>query len=516
MEEEGTDRKTVERKVPEGKADKTGSRWSLSGLPSPVRRLLPSKGTTYVSLISSTISVVLAAFAYIKARATQHDIASDEFNTATVTAFTQLEARIILSLSPAELCTSYLISNSSINRSSFKRFVSDSPSFFRNSSLQAIAFAPRVLGPSQRAAWEAEGLDYISSFKFTERDSSNTLITAAIRPEYFPVQWIEPYVGNEPALGYDLYSNPTRKRAIDVVKARGVPTMTERITLVQSTKSQFGSLYFIPFFYANDSSVGTPIGASGPTPLRTVNFTGTAYLGGFSSAVFKLDEVVTSALKSLTLADVDVFLFDCTPLLNSDTPAISGLSAPTNSFLGAFIRISGNVSSPYATTNFTEFSTLTLENVQSDMIRTKNLTVGDRIWTIAVAARPGFFAFRSSQLPLLFLVCSLLEPAAFWTFLFILVTWELKKLNWEQDIKAPIARRITLPSRISRQSSAIATGGRGDSTVDRGKTSGTLNGSKNNSLARKKLADGTLGVPGPTEVTMSAPMLDAVQDNSAI
>ena len=45
-------------------------------------------------------------------------------------------------------------------------------------------------------------------FQFTERIAQGKMKRAERRKEYFPVYFVEPYKGNEMALGFDLASNP--------------------------------------------------------------------------------------------------------------------------------------------------------------------------------------------------------------------------------------------------------------------------------------------------------------------
>ena len=68
------------------------------------------------------------------------------------------------------------------------------------------------------------------------------------RPEYFPVLFVQPYAGNEIAVGYDTASSPTRREALQHAAATGEAIASQRITLVQETSGQFGILIFQPVF----------------------------------------------------------------------------------------------------------------------------------------------------------------------------------------------------------------------------------------------------------------------------
>ena len=76
--------------------------------------------------------------------------------------------------------------------------------FHGESSIQAIEWIPRV--PFEgRAFREAEAWqDGFTAFCFTEYDKDGRLVSAGRRAEYFPVFYVEPYEGNEIALGFVL------------------------------------------------------------------------------------------------------------------------------------------------------------------------------------------------------------------------------------------------------------------------------------------------------------------------
>lgn len=74
------------------------------------------------------------------------------------------------------------------------------------------------------------------------------------RPLYAPILYLEPLVGrNRPALGFDIYSEPNRREAVDRALLLSEPSMSSKITLVQdddglgdSTKA--GVLVILPVY----------------------------------------------------------------------------------------------------------------------------------------------------------------------------------------------------------------------------------------------------------------------------
>ncbi|MBM3277162.1 MAG: CHASE domain-containing protein [Candidatus Handelsmanbacteria bacterium] len=62
------------------------------------------------------------------------------------------------------------------------------------------------------------------------------------------VFFIEPLEKNQEALGYDVYSNPLRQKAIERTRDTGLISTTAPITLLQEQGTQLGFLVFRPMY----------------------------------------------------------------------------------------------------------------------------------------------------------------------------------------------------------------------------------------------------------------------------
>ena len=74
---------------------------------------------------------------------------------------------------------------------------------------------------------------------------------AGDRDEYFPVLFLEPLdLRNQKAIGYDIFSEQTRKNTINLLRETGDTTITEKITLVQEIDNdvQNGFLMLVPVY----------------------------------------------------------------------------------------------------------------------------------------------------------------------------------------------------------------------------------------------------------------------------
>ena len=141
-----------------------------------------------------------------------------------------------------------------MERGEFATFVK--PTLMMRSGIKALEWIPLV-PDDERSAYEAAAQqDGLAGFRITERDADGVLVTAAKRDEYFPVYFVEPMIGNEAAVGFDLASSATRLAALVESRDSGRPVASAKITLVQETGEQFGFLVFHPI-YLNGAPTGT-------------------------------------------------------------------------------------------------------------------------------------------------------------------------------------------------------------------------------------------------------------------
>jgi signal transduction histidine kinase/FixJ family two-component response regulator len=118
--------------------------------------------------------------------------------------------------------------------------------------IQALEWIPRVPAEKRKIFEENMRNKGFPEFMFTERLSQGGMGKAGFREEYFPVYFVEPRLGNEAALGFDLASNSIRLKSLEESRDSGKSIATDKITLVQETQSQAGVLIFIPLYEGND------------------------------------------------------------------------------------------------------------------------------------------------------------------------------------------------------------------------------------------------------------------------
>ena len=130
-----------------------------------------------------------------------------------------------------------------VSRAEWRRYVDNLRLESTHPGVQGLAFAP-VLRPSQLAQHErqvrAEGLAQYAVHPPGPRD---TMV---------PIMYIEPLDGrNRRAVGFDMFSEPLRREAMERARDTGLPAMTGRVVLLQETlhDPQHGFLIYLPVYH---------------------------------------------------------------------------------------------------------------------------------------------------------------------------------------------------------------------------------------------------------------------------
>ena len=121
-----------------------------------------------------------------------------------------------------------------------------SPLYKRSNAFLAIEWVP-IVDAIEREKYESFAqFDGFPDFQFNERNTKGERVPAPHRDTYFPVFYLEPYSGNEAALGYNLGSEPLRLAAIKKALTDRSTIATSAITLVQGDHSKPSTLIFTP------------------------------------------------------------------------------------------------------------------------------------------------------------------------------------------------------------------------------------------------------------------------------
>jgi len=266
------------------------------------RRLLQGvwavKGRYLAVALVACLGLALSGAAFQQVKAMEAQNLKHEFNQDARDRLQALEESILIHIEVIESIASLFNTFGEVDREEFRTFVSHELS--ENPGVQALEWIPRVPA-AQRATYEVSARQSgFPEFRIIQRQSQGTMVPATLRDEYFPVYYVEPYQGNETALGFDLASNPIRLEALNRARDTGEMVATARIKLVQEEKEEFGFLIFLPL-YRHGSPTDT-------IDQRQENLT------GFVLGVFRVADIVESPAPHGLAADprrhLDVRVYD--------------------------------------------------------------------------------------------------------------------------------------------------------------------------------------------------------------
>ena len=194
----------------------------------------------------------------------------------------QLQMQLTTATQQLESIAAFYASSRDVERGEFHSFVQ--PYLRRHASIQALGWAPRILQTERTAVEEAAAQNGVAGFQITEHDSQGRLVRAATRQEYVPAYFVEPAMGNERMLGFDLASQPAHLDALRQARDTGQAVATAPVRLMRGAGTEEGFLLVWPI-YRHGASIET-------LALRRT------HLAGFAVGVFRSGQLIETVLRN--------------------------------------------------------------------------------------------------------------------------------------------------------------------------------------------------------------------------
>ena len=214
--------------------------------------------------------------------------------------------------------------NGDISRAQFKQYVDATVATNRLRGAQVIQFVRHVPG-AERDAYEARvrGEANPAGAGFAIRPPGQ-------RPDYYVIEYLEPYKGNEVVLGYDIASVPANRAFAEQARDSGEATGSGKLVLAQEPGAQAGFVMRLPVY-------------RGAAATASVEERRQA-LAGFVAVAFRMENLMLNVLDKSFFRDFDLIVHDMGPAGGAKNPA----GDETRMFDSRLLKVAGGPLADYA------------------------------------------------------------------------------------------------------------------------------------------------------------------------
>ncbi len=249
-----------------------------------------------IAFLCFVVSMLAFCFTYHY----QKQYQETQFLTKAASQAAAIEYNIDLNLQELESLAYFFNASEFVERNEFKTYTSRF--FDKKNSIQALEWIPRIVESDRQRHVSLARLDGFPGYNIVDIGAGSHAKPVALAREYYPVFYVEPYRGNEKAIGLNLISNNRRRQALEFSRDNNIMVATERITLIQETARQHGMLIFYPIYNSLD--------------LETIEHKREA-IYGFVLAVFRIGDMLSSAFE-ISDSEMHVVLLDVTNTENAE------------------------------------------------------------------------------------------------------------------------------------------------------------------------------------------------------
>jgi PAS domain S-box-containing protein len=246
------------------------------------RTLLPYFVLTTCLLITVLFSYTVARNARAKDQA--------RFSNAVLEINTAITNRFDTYIALQHATTGLFAASHEVEFDEFHRFVEQLQLRQRFPGVLGIGFLPRIQPEQRPALQRALEFQGVKGFR---------IYPDYPRAEYYPIVYLEPLDRrNQVAIGFDMFTEPVRREALERARDTGLPAASGKVTLVQEidAQKQFGFLIYTPL-YQNDRT---------PTSVDERR----AALRGYVYSPFRAGDFFNEVLANKTNPEIVFKVFD--------------------------------------------------------------------------------------------------------------------------------------------------------------------------------------------------------------
>jgi PAS domain S-box-containing protein len=198
----------------------------------------------------------------------------------------------------------------SVSRDEWRRYVEHLDLQSQYPGIQGIGFSMRIPAGLREAHIRSVRAEGFPGYNITP---------ASARPEYHSIVYLEPFDGrNLRAFGYDMFSEPVRREAMERARDTGAAAVSGKVKLVQETNEgvQAGFLMYVPVY--------RPGSAPNSAAERR------AALVGFVYSPFRMDDLMAGVL-GRQAGSLGFRIFDSTDATAASLLYYNGIDHPSSS-----------------------------------------------------------------------------------------------------------------------------------------------------------------------------------------
>ena len=206
----------------------------------------PWGGRSYLAWMALTCSVLLTVLAWDVTSRSLRDRLREQFVARSEQIAMAIRRRMSEYEGALRGVVALFMASDVVTRADFRRYLRELSLERHYPGLQGVGFA-RFATPSE--------LDEVIAAVRAEGFSDFSVKPEGVRDHYAPIVLLEPLRGrNLRAFGFDMYSEPKRREAMQRAARTGLPAISGAVTLVQETEQdvQSGFLMYLPLFTGSD------------------------------------------------------------------------------------------------------------------------------------------------------------------------------------------------------------------------------------------------------------------------
>jgi diguanylate cyclase (GGDEF)-like protein len=243
--------------------------------------------------VALTAALALTAAGWIGLEHGRREDARQQFERRTEAAQAAMRARLLSYEQILRAGAADIASSPDIGRAEWRDFIAYLQLDERVPGIQAVGYAERVKRDERAAHQRRVRASGVPDYEMRPE---------GIREDYFPIVFNEPFVGrNARVLGFDMYSEPVRRAAMDRARDGAEAAITGKLVLAGETfrgsqAQQPGFVMYMPVF-RREARTLAPAGRD-------------AALKGFVFSPFRMHDLMRSILDEGVLQVLDVRVLD--------------------------------------------------------------------------------------------------------------------------------------------------------------------------------------------------------------